>query len=104
MSGAGGGFPGGLVIRNPLANAGDTGLIPDPICHGAAKPMCHNYGVRALEPRNHSKRSHHSESPEHHSWRAPPLSAPREKPTQQGRPAQPKIIIFLKKTVGEKSE
>ena len=29
MSGAGGGFPGGLVIRNPLANAGDTGLIPE---------------------------------------------------------------------------
>ena len=25
-----GGFPGGSVIRNPLANAGDTGLIPSP--------------------------------------------------------------------------
>ena len=22
------GFPGGLVVKNPLANAGDTGLIP----------------------------------------------------------------------------
>ena len=24
------GFPGGLVVKNPPANAGDMGLIPDP--------------------------------------------------------------------------
>ena len=24
------GFPGGSVVKNPSANAGDTGLIPDP--------------------------------------------------------------------------
>jgi len=24
------GFPGGSVVKNPPANAGDTGLIPDP--------------------------------------------------------------------------
>ena len=24
------GFPGGSVVKNPLANAGDMGLIPDP--------------------------------------------------------------------------
>ena len=24
------GFPGGLVVRNPPANAGDVGSIPDP--------------------------------------------------------------------------
>ena len=25
-----GGFPGGTVVKNPPANAGDTGLSPDP--------------------------------------------------------------------------
>ena len=39
-------FPGGTVVENLPANAGDTGLIPgleDPTCHGATKPMCHKY-------------------------------------------------------------
>ena len=27
---AAGGFPGGTVVKNPPANAGDTGLIPGP--------------------------------------------------------------------------
>ena len=35
------GFPGGSVVKNPPANAGDMGLIPDP--RTAAKAMCHNY-------------------------------------------------------------
>ena len=39
--------PGGPVVKNPPFNAGDTGLIPSPrkdsTCHGATKPMCHNY-------------------------------------------------------------
>ena len=40
------GFPGGTVVKNPPANAGDTGPSPgpeDPTCHGATKPVCHNY-------------------------------------------------------------
>ena len=39
------GFPGSLVVKNPLANAGDRGLIPGlggSHTSGAAKPMCHN--------------------------------------------------------------
>ena len=39
-------FPGGAVVKNPPANAGDTGSIPDledPTCHGATKPVRHNY-------------------------------------------------------------
>ena len=39
-------FPGGAVIKNPPANAGDMGSSPvweDPTCHGATKPMHHNY-------------------------------------------------------------
>ena len=38
-----GDFPGGLVVKNLPANAGDVGLIPGPwevsTCHGATKPV-----------------------------------------------------------------
>ena len=40
------GFPGGSGVKNPLASAGDTGLIPvceDPTCYEATKPRCHSY-------------------------------------------------------------
>ena len=41
------GFPGGAVVKNPPANAGDTGSSPgpgreDPTCRGATKPVRHN--------------------------------------------------------------
>ena len=40
-------FPGGTVVKNPPANAGDMGSIPspgiDPTCQRATKPMHHNY-------------------------------------------------------------
>ena len=39
-------FPGGAVVKNPPANAGDTGSSPvreDPTCRGVTKPVCHNY-------------------------------------------------------------
>ena len=39
-------FPGGAMVKNLPANAGDTGSIPgreDPTCHGATKPVRHNY-------------------------------------------------------------
>ena len=39
------GFPGGSVVKNPSANAGETQALvqEDPTCHGATKPMSHNY-------------------------------------------------------------
>ena len=40
------GFPSGAVVKNPPANAVDTGLSlvwEDPTCHRATKPMRHNY-------------------------------------------------------------
>ena len=57
----------------------------DPTCHGATKPMCHNYWACTLEPANHNywarvlqllkpvhlepvlhnKRSHRNEKPTH---------------------------------------
>ncbi|KAB0359744.1 hypothetical protein FD754_003900, partial [Muntiacus muntjak] len=50
------GFPGGSVVKNRPANAGDTirSLIQeDPTCCRAAVPGPHSYGARALEPRSH---------------------------------------------------
>ena len=41
-----GDFPGGTVVKNLPANAGNTGLSPgpgDPTCRGATKPVYHNY-------------------------------------------------------------
>ena len=40
------GFPGGAVVKNLPASAGNTGSSPgpeDPTCHGAIKPASHNY-------------------------------------------------------------
>ena len=45
------GCSGGSVVKNPPANAGDTGSIPDPgRCQGATKSVGHNYCACALEP------------------------------------------------------
>ena len=62
------------MVKNPSANAGDTGSNPDledPACRGATKPVSHNYcacvsGAREpqllkpahLEPVLRNKRSH----------------------------------------------
>ena len=40
------GLPGGSVVKNPPANAGDAVLSlvwEDPTCRGATKSVCHNY-------------------------------------------------------------
>ena len=68
-------FPGGAVVRNLPTNAGDTGTVfssrpliahiylasysrslvwEDHTCHGATKPMHHNYRACALEPASHN--------------------------------------------------
>ena len=47
------GFPGGSVVKNPPAKAGDLGLIQeDPTRHRAAKPTRHQCRVCAPEPRS----------------------------------------------------
>ena len=53
----GGGFPGGSVVRNLHANAGDMGSIPGPgrlTCRRATKPVRHKYWPCVLEPRSHN--------------------------------------------------
>ena len=40
------GFPGGAVVESLPADAGDTGsalVWEDPTCHGATRPVSHNY-------------------------------------------------------------
>ena len=45
------GFPGGSVVKNHLAMQCKHWflVLEDPTCHGAVKPMCHNYGAHFLE-------------------------------------------------------
>ena len=80
------GFPGGAVVENPPANAGDMGSIlvrEDPTCCGATKLVCHNYWARVpqllkpmrLEPVLHNERSHFNEKPAHRDEEWPPLTA-----------------------------
>ena len=54
-------FPGGPVVDNLLANAGDTGSIPSPGRfhvpwgkYDTTKPVWHNYWALTLEPIGHS--------------------------------------------------
>ena len=50
-------LPGGAVVKNLPANAGDMGSIPGPgrsTCYRATKPLCHNYWACTLEPTSHS--------------------------------------------------
>ena len=62
-------IPGGPVVKNLLANAGDLGSILGPWglhMQRATKPMCHNHwSPNALELVSHSKGSHHNEKPTH---------------------------------------
>ena len=52
-------FPGGLVVKNPPVNAGDTPHVLSLIQEeykgrGTTKSMCHNYGAFTLEPMRRS--------------------------------------------------
>ena len=74
-------FPGGAVVENLPANAGDTGSIPGPgRCSGATKPVRHNCWAGALRAR-----APQQEKPPQWEARAPqrrvaPLAATRENP------------------------
>ena len=84
------GFPGGTMVKNPPANAGDMGSSPGleyPTCRRATKPMCHNYWACALEPVNHNYWSPCATTieacaPRGHAPQQdkPPLTATRESP------------------------
>ena len=85
------GFPGGSVVKNPPANAGDTGSSPGP----RRSHMPRSNKARApqlpkpvrLEPGVHNKRSHRSENPACTATKSGPRSLQLEKArAQQRRP------------------
>ena len=89
------------TICLPMQGTWARSLIwEDPTCHGAIKPMCHNYWTCALERGSHrcwspctlelmlcNKRSHCNEEPVQSS----PCSQPEKDPRSNKDPAQPKI-------------
>ena len=83
-------FPGGSVVKNPPANAGDMGSIP-------------GLGIscvrQATKPVHHNKRSHLNEKPVHCNQRVAPTSYNQRKPRLNNEdPVQPKINKIKKKT------
>ena len=81
---------GGPVVKNPPANAGDTGSIPG---LGRSYMLRSNQAhapqllkpTHALEPVLSNKRSHRSEEPMHRNEKVVLLATTKEKPTQQRR-------------------
>ena len=87
-------FPGSAVVKNPPANAGDTGLSPGPgrsympRSNQAHAPQLLSLSSTAHEPQlrsprattaeTHKKRSHCNEKPTDHKEEYPPLAASRE--------------------------
>ena len=90
------GFPGGAVVKNPPANAGDTGSSPGPgRSHVPRSNQAHVSQLLSLRSRAHEpqllkpvrlepmlwhKRSHRNEKPAHCNEEQPLLAATRESP------------------------
>ena len=78
------GFPGGAVVENLPANAGDTGSSPGlgrshmPRSNWAREPQTAE--PARLEPVLRNKRGHDGERPAHRGEEWPPLAATRESP------------------------
>ena len=83
-------FPGGAVVKNLPANAGDTRSIPGlgrSHMPWATKPMGHNYWACALEPARHNYWAHMSQllkpvclEPVFHNDEQPLLATATESP------------------------
>ena len=84
------GFPGGAVVKNLPANAGDTASSPGPgrshMPRSGWARVPQLLRPRHLEPMLRNKRSHHNEKLMHRNEEQPLLAAARERPTQQRRP------------------
>ena len=86
------GFPGGAVVENLPANAGDTGSSP-----GLGRSHMPQLGLWAttteparLEPVLRNKRGRDSERPAHRDEEWPPLAAARESPHTETKTQQAK--------------
>ena len=90
----------------------------DLTCHGATKPVCHNYRACELQllspcattteactPRARvpNKRSHRSEKPVHHNEEEPPLTATRESPRAATKTNAAKNKFKKKKKVEDRT-
>ena len=85
-----GDFPSGPVVKSPPANAGDIAT-----CHGAAKPVCHNYwSLWALEPELCDKRTRNEKL--HTATKASPYLLQMEKAREQ--PQRPSANIKNKRS------
>ena len=95
------GFPGGSVVKNLPANAGDTALIPDrgrchmPQGNKAPVPQPLSLCSRAWEPQLLSPRASSPcsamSSPYTATREGPSLAATRKSPHSSQDPAQPKV-------------
>ena len=75
------GFPGGPVVKNPPAKAGDTGLIPGgklPHATGQRSPCSITTEARVPYSPSPATRGHCSENATDHNEEWPPLTATRE--------------------------
>ena len=102
------GFLGGAVVKNPPANAGDTGSSPGPgrshmpRSNQAHAPQLLSLRSRAREPQllkpTHlepvlcNKRSHRNEKPVHRNKEQPACRNQRKPTHSHEDPTQPKII------------
>ena len=103
------GFPGGSAVKNLSANAGDTGLIPDPgRSHIPTKSVGHNYWTGVPEPKSQNYRS---PCPKGHApqqetplqwetcapqWRTDPAHHKRKSEQSNEEPVPPNINNFFK--------
>ena len=80
-------FPGGSVVKNPPANEGDTGSIPDP---GRSHMPWSNY-AHMLQPSKPTRpRACALQQDKSRQWAA---RAPQKKPTKQSRPSTAKLNL-----------
>ena len=79
-----GGFPGGAVVENLPANAGDMGSsLGLGRSHMPQRSWAHEpqlLSLRSLKPVLRKKRGRDSERPAHHDEEWPPLATTRESP------------------------
>ena len=113
------GFPASPVVKNLSCNVGNiiqSFVKEDPTCHGATKPVCHNYwdcalelascnywSLSTLEPVFYNKRSHLNENPTHHNYRVAPTLRKQRKPMCSNEdPEQSKNKTKHKSIIAEK--
>ena len=94
-------FPGGPVVKNPPANTGDAGLLPDlgrslmPRSNEARVPQL--LSLCALEPVSCKKRGRRRGEPAHRSEEEPLLAATRESPCAATKARCSQILHLLMK-------